>query len=79
MDTLPTFLALDLACAAAYQKSIHLESWLRERINDTMASQCLDFLAQRITIDTSGRDNNIGRASLSLEAMSVFLKVLSQW
>ncbi|GAA5806524.1 hypothetical protein HPULCUR_012060 [Helicostylum pulchrum] len=78
LDTLPTFLALDLACAAAYQKSIHLESWLRERMDDTMASQCLDFLAQRITIDTSVCDNNKGRASLSLEAMSVFLKVLSQ-
>lgn len=78
MDSLPTFLALDLACVAAYQKLIHLESWLRERMNDGFATQCLDFLGQKIVLETAGRDNENSPVSLSLDSMSTFLKVLGQ-
>lgn len=78
-------MALDLASLAAYQKIINLETWLQSRIKeqkDSFVSQCLDYLSQKISLEAAREDGASSADNLpiplSLEAMSVFLQVLSQ-
>jgi CCR4-NOT transcription complex subunit 1 len=85
LDSLPPFLALDLASLADYCKLMNLEAWLRENLknmqnNVVFASQCLDYLGQKIALESQRQEGNINNLPipLSLETISTFLKVLSE-
>ncbi|OBZ83449.1 hypothetical protein A0J61_08503, partial [Choanephora cucurbitarum] len=87
LESLPLFLALDLACLADSQKHLHLESWLRERLSnqqqpqrDVCAGQCLEFLNQKIFTELQRQAGTSDTLSvpLSSEAMIVLLKVLAE-
>lgn len=85
LDSLPPFLALDLASLADYRKVMHLETWLQENLKDpqrnvVFTSQCLDYLSQKITLESQRQEGNITNLPipLSLDVMSTFLKVLSE-
>jgi CCR4-NOT transcription complex subunit 1 len=78
-------LALDLASLAAYQKIIDLETWLLNRIKeqkDSFVNQCLDYLSQKVSLEAVRQEGSPSSDNLpiplSLEAMSTFLKVLSE-
>lgn len=72
-------MALDLASLAAYQKIIHLESWLQQKIqeNESFITQCLDYLGQKIALESSRQQGDHLPIALSLETMNTFLNILS--
>lgn len=76
---------MDLASLADYQKLMNLESWLKEKLKDpeqkeVFANQCLLYLNQKVSIEAQRQDGSQHHLPipLSLEAMSTFLKVLSE-
>ncbi|KAL7323175.1 CCR4-NOT core subunit cdc39, variant 5 [Mucor circinelloides] len=84
LDSLPPYLALDLASLADYQKLMNLESWLQEKMKDpeqkeVFANQCLLYLNQKVAIEAQRQEDSQQYLPipLSLEAMSTFLRVLS--
>ncbi|KAF1807095.1 Not1 transcription factor [Mucor lusitanicus] len=84
LDSLPPYLALDLASLADHQKAMHLESWLQEKLKDpeqkeVFANQCLLYLNQKVSIEAQRQEGSQQYLPipLSLEAMSTFLRVLS--
>ncbi|KAI8375479.1 CCR4-Not complex component, Not1-domain-containing protein [Blakeslea trispora] len=87
LESLPVFLALDLACLANSQKQLHLESWLREQLSnqqqpqrDAYASQCLEFLNQKIFTELQRQTgpNDALSVPISPETMIILLKVLAE-
>ncbi|KAK4517846.1 aminopeptidase [Mucor velutinosus] len=84
LDSLPPYLALDLASLADHQKAMHLESWLQEKLKnpeqkEVFANQCLLYLNQKVSIEAQRQEGSQQYLPipLSLEAMSTFLRVLS--
>ncbi|KAI9468493.1 MAG: CCR4-Not complex component, Not1-domain-containing protein [Benjaminiella poitrasii] len=83
LDSLPPFLALDLAYLSDNQKLMNLESWLQEKLKnqqqmDVFARQCLDYLNQKISVESQRQEGNLNLPiPISVEAMSAFFKTLS--
>ncbi|KAI8970255.1 CCR4-Not complex component, Not1-domain-containing protein [Mycotypha africana] len=84
LDSLPPALALDLACLADIDKSMNLETWLEERLNnpelrETFANQCLDYLVQKISLEVQRQDPSKVNLPIALSVDSVrsFLKALT--
>ncbi|CEP14955.1 hypothetical protein [Parasitella parasitica] len=83
LDSLPPYLALDLASLADCQKLMNLESWLQEKLQnpeqkEVFANQCLLYLSQKVSVEAQRKDASLQHLPipLSLEAMSTFLRVL---
>lgn len=64
---------------------MNLESWLKENLKDpqrnvVFVSQCLDYLGQKIALESQRQEGSITNLPipLSLESMSIFLKALSE-
>lgn len=78
-------LALDLVYLADHLKLLNLESWLKERLNnpqqkEVFTSACLDYINQKITIESqlAAAANMDLPISLPPDALNTFFKVLSE-
>ncbi|KAI8372978.1 CCR4-Not complex component, Not1-domain-containing protein [Radiomyces spectabilis] len=81
INTVPLFLALDLAMMAFQQPDFSLETWLQGQFKERqelMALACFDFLRQKISAVSKTVNSAPTTVPLTPEAISELLRILSE-